>query len=355
MPEAGSALVPSDATFIRDNLEIFCCPRCQQALSFDADTLTCTGCGRTYTATDGIPGMFFPNEWEPGKDDVTDRIKAFYEKNPFPDYDDYDSVGSLIDKARRGLFAKLLDDQIPFGARIIECGCGTGQLSAFLSVASRTVVGADLCMNSLRLAHGFKRRNNLDGVHFMQMNLFRPCFKPESFDMVISNGVLHHTSDPFLAFQRISTLVAPGGYILVGLYHTYGRLATDLRRLIFNASGDRFQFLDRHASNERVSASKRLAWFMDQYKNPHESKHTVGEVLGWLDKIGFEFVHALPRTALFGSAEHADQLFEPERVGTPLERLLVNSKMVLTGHREGGFFIVIARKPGGTARPAPRL
>jgi len=48
-------------------------------------------------------------------------------KTSFPNYDDLDSVGSLIEKARRGVFAKLLDDQIPFGAHVIECGCGTGQ------------------------------------------------------------------------------------------------------------------------------------------------------------------------------------------------------------------------------------
>jgi len=309
------------------------------------DRLRCEACGHDFTSTDGIPGMFWPNDWEPGREDVTERIKAFYEKTPFPDYDGYDDVGSLIDKARRGLFAKLLDDQIPFGARVIECGCGTGQLSAFLSVASRTVVGADLCLNSLRLAHGFASKHSLENVHFLQMNLFRPCFKPGSFDLVISNGVLHHTSDPQLAFESISRLVKPGGYILIGLYHKYGRLATDVRRVLFNVSGDRFRFLDRHAVDPRVSTAKRIAWFMDQYKNPHESKHTVGEVLKWLDKAGFEFISALPKTTAFGTIGPDHRLFRKDRLGRAWERLLVNLRLVVTGHREGGFFIVIARKP----------
>jgi SAM-dependent methyltransferase len=338
-------MLPSDAAFIAENLSIFCCPRCAGDLHWSGEALSCPACARAFTADDGIPSLFWPNEWAPGTEDVTDRIKAFYEKNPFPDYDEYDSVGSLSDKARKGLFAKLLDDQIPFGARIIECGCGTGQLSAFLSVASRTVVGADLCMNSLRLAQGFKRRNRLDNAHFMQMNLFRPCFKPATFDLVISNGVLHHTSDPFLAFKRIGALVRPGGYILVGLYHKYGRLATDLRRVVFNMSGDRGKFLDRHAVDGRVSPAKRLAWFMDQYKNPHESKHTVGEVLGWLAKTGFTYVHSLPKTTPFSRIGPAEQLFVPDRIGSPFERFLVNAGMVIAGHREGGFFIVIAQKP----------
>jgi 2-polyprenyl-3-methyl-5-hydroxy-6-metoxy-1,4-benzoquinol methylase len=67
-----------------------------------------------------------------------------------------------------------------------------------------------MCMNSLRLATDFKRRNALSRVEFVQMNLFRPCFPDGEFDLVISNGVLHHTSNPRLAFETISRLVKPG-------------------------------------------------------------------------------------------------------------------------------------------------
>jgi hypothetical protein len=118
-----------------------------------------------------------------------------------------------------------------------------------------------------------------------------------------------------------------------------------VRRWLFNATNDRFMFLDRHAVDSRVSAAKRRSWFMDQYKNPHESKHTVGEVLGWLDAIGFEFVHAIPKTVPFQQLEEGERLFRKERIGSPFERLLVNVGMMVTGHREGGFFITIARRP----------
>ena len=51
------------------------------------------------------------------------------------------------------------------------------------------------------------------------MNLFRPVFKAETFDVVICSGVLHHTSDPLTGFQSISKLVKKGGYIIIGLYN----------------------------------------------------------------------------------------------------------------------------------------
>ncbi|WP_156425073.1 methyltransferase domain-containing protein [Mycobacterium sp. GA-1285] len=331
--------------FFREYSEHLCCPRCgSETLGIQADGFNCRLCQRHYPVQDGIPSLFMPNEWDDSKEDVTEKIKAFYEENPFPNYDDFDNVGSLIDKARKAVFAKLLDDQIPYRARVIECGCGTGQLTNFLAIR-RTVIGTDLCLNSLKMATAFKQQNDLKRAHFLQMNLFRPAFKPGTFDLVISNGVLHHTSDPQLGFESISRLVRPGGYIMIGLYHKYGRLATDIRRVAFNATNDRFMFLDRHAVDAYVSTQKRRSWFMDQYKNPHESKHTVGEVIGWLEKIGFEFVHAIPKTEPFKVMTEDELLFKPERLGSGFERMLVNLGMIISGHREGGFFIVIARRP----------
>jgi hypothetical protein len=84
---------------------------------------------------------------------------------------------------------------------------------------------------------------------------------------------------------------------------------------------------------------------MDQYKNPHESKHTVGEVIRWLKEIGFEFVHAIPKTVPFTELQQDEKLFKPERLGSTFERLMVNLGQMITGHREGGFFITIARRP----------
>jgi len=336
-------------SFFDRHPELYCCPACEGDLARTGDALSCTACGREYHVTDGIPGFFVPNEWVDSKEDVTERMRAFYEENPFPNYDEYDSAGTLLDKARRGRFARLLDDQVPYGARVLECGCGTGQLTNFLAISTRTVIGTDICMNSLRLAEAFRAKNDLQRAHFHQMNLFRPCFRPGSFDLVISNGVLHHTSDPELGFRSISRLVRPGGYILVGLYHRYGRLATDIRRSIFKATDTRFLFLDRHASDPKVSPDKRRAWFMDQYRNPHESKHTVGEVIGWLERAGLEFVSSVPRTVPFSPLSDADRLFRPQPLGNALQRAAVNVGLTLKGHLEGGFFIVIARRPEAAA------
>lgn len=330
------------------HLPVLCCSRCEGDLEVVDERLVCSECRQIFLISDNIPLMFVPNDWSEDRVDVTADVKAFYEETPFPNYEEFDSVGSLIRKAREGRFAKLLDDQIPPDALVLECGCGTGQLSNFLSIANRTVFGTDICLNSLRLGQEFKERNELERVHFLQMNLFRPGVKREIFDLVIANGVLHHTSDPLLGFESISRLVKPNGHIIVGLYHRYGRLITDLRRLVFRAFGDRFTDLDPNLRRKDLGSEKRKAWFRDQYKHPHESKHTIGEVIRWVERSGFQFVKSIPSSKPFQPVSETEALFDPGERGNRLETFIAELGMTLRGSREGGFFVVIARK---IARP----
>jgi len=323
-------------------LHLLVCPRCGSRPVAANGGLECQSCRVAFAVDNGIPLMFAPTDPGMFKRDVTAMVRAFYEETPFPNYEDTDNVGSLIEKARRGRFAHLLDQQLPFGIRVLECGCGTGQLSNFLGIAHRTVFGTDICLNSLRLANNFKQSNQLQNVHFVQMNLFRPVFPEASFDVVISNGVLHSTSDTYKAFSTIARLVKPGGYLIIGLYHTYGRLLTDFRRLAFRVTGNRLQFLDPRLKG--LGAARRAAWFADQYKHPHELKYTIGDILRWLEPNRLRFVKSIPKTRI-GSRFAADEkLFEYERPGRSLERGLIEMAMTFTGHQEGGFFTVISQR-----------
>jgi len=325
--------------------EILCCPRCRSSLTIGECDIACSSCGGRFGVEDDIPLLFWPSEWDASKERVAEQVRRFYEETPFPDYDEFDSVGSLMEKARRGLFAHLLDEQVPLGSRVLECGCGTAQLSIFLGIAPRTVFGTDVCVNSLRLGQEFKERHRLSGVHLLQMNLFRPVFRPGSFDLVICNGVLHHTPDPLLGLKTIASLARPGGYVLVGLYHRFGRVITSARGMLFRLFGQRLAFLDPNLRAPRTSAAKRRAWFNDQYRHPHESRHTIGEVLSWLPHAGLRFVKSIPRTVPFVGFSESEQLFSDEAPGTRLERLVVELGMAFSGSRQGGFFVVVARRP----------
>jgi SAM-dependent methyltransferase len=300
--------------------------------------------GASYPVEEDIPRLFVMAEGSSnGHADVTEVVKAFYEKTPFPNYDDVDNERALLEKARAGTFARLLNEQIPYQARVLEVGCGTGQLTNFLSIAHRTALGVDVCLNSLRLAHGFKTRQGLDRASFAQMNLFRPALKPSFFDVVISNGVLHHTADCRGAFRTIGRLVKPGGHLVIGLYSAYSRRLHAARGVLVRLTGITSAWLDPHFG--RMGADgKREAWYRDQYEHPHETWHTIDEVLDWMREDGFEFVNSIPKPVPGPVIAPRERLFEPRSAGTAMSRMWSQLANMNSGYREGGFFIMIGRR-----------
>ena len=323
-------------------------PCCRAELRWDKQKLTCKQCQHVFPVTDNIPQLFWPHDKISESGDVTEMVKAFYEETPFPNYDDHDSISSLIEKSRRGLYARRLDETIPYNATVLEVGCGTGQLTNFLGISCRRVIGTDMCLNSLRLGEAFRSEHDLGRVRFMQMNLFRPAFKPEQFDVVLCNGVLHHTADPYGGFQGLLPLVKPGGYIVIGLYNTYGRLFTDLRRGLFRLTQGRAKWIDPILRKGGVRADKRRAWFADQYCHPHESKHDFGEVLRWFDNNGIQFVRGIPAMRPDDDGLDGISLFTPQPRGSKLDHFVVQATEIISaGQKEGGFFVMIGQKPRG--------
>jgi SAM-dependent methyltransferase len=320
------------------------CPACSQAFGMGNGSLVCSGCHASFAIQSGIPLLSWPREGHSPGERLTGRVRSFYETNPFPDYEGTEDLASLLQKARESIFARLLDEQIPFGVRVLECGCGTGQLSNFLGIAHRTVFGSDLSLSSLNLAEKFRREHRLDRVFFLQMNIFSPVFPEKSFDYVICNGVLHHTYDPQRGFELLSRLVRPGGYLIIGLYHRFGRLMTDLRRQLFKVSGESLSFLDPRLRRSELGKERRSAWFEDQYRNPHESKHTVSEVLKWVDRAGLRFIKSIPKTRVLSRFSVNEELFQEEAPGPAPERFLSELSLAFRSDPEGGFFTVIAQK-----------
>jgi SAM-dependent methyltransferase/uncharacterized protein YbaR (Trm112 family) len=324
-------------------LEIVRCARCGGQLGETKSALVCRECAQDYPVTDGIPQLFVPNEWG-GTLDVTDIVKEFYEETPFPNYDDLDSRESLQAKARLGVFARLLAEQISPDALVLEAGCGTGQLTNFLGMNwRRRVIGADLCMNSMRLGKWFRDRFAIVNADFAQMNLFRPPFADASMDVVICNGVLHHTADPALGFRSILTKLKPGGHILIGLYNWLGRLPNLWRRRLIEIFGDRMAMLDSRLRGAALNRERWAAWFRDQYSHPYESKHSMEEVLRWFRDSHVEFVSSIPS---IGDVEFAEDepLFAVRRAGTRLDRLSTELEMLISGGEEGGLFIMVGKK-----------
>ena len=146
------------------------CPVCKIEVEF-SQYYRCLKCKKKYYIENNIPLMFEKNYWFEDQEDITENVKLFYEKDPFPNYEEIESVNDLILKAEKSYYAKFLNDQIPFNSNIIEIGCGTGQLINYLGLSTRNAFGTDMCLNSLKIAESFRKKNDIKNVNFFQMNL----------------------------------------------------------------------------------------------------------------------------------------------------------------------------------------
>lgn len=296
--------------------------------------------GEEYPFIGDIPSLYQPTEGE--GEDVTDRVKSFYEENPFPSYEGLEEFGELVNKGGANPFSADLLKAVGYNKTILEAGCGTGQLSHFLQLNNNHVLGIDMSLGSLGLAIEHKIRNQLVRSSFAQMNIFDLAVKDQSFDVVISHGVLHHTFDARKAFGHIVDKLKPGGVVMVGLYNRPARFPTWLRSKVIRVLGPKIDYVVRHRITD---ARKADIWIKDQYFNPHETWHSIGEVLQWFGENGIEFLNCSP--AIMGSGgEDAGGLFDKTDPGTAYQRMVTQLSWLATIAREGALFDVIGRKKG---------
>ena len=288
-----------------------------------------------YEAPDGIANLRLPG------DQRTDVVRRFYERAPFPDYPSGASLSWLRARAERSEFARLIDRAIPGDARVVEIGCGTGQMSLYLARAHRVVIGADLTRASLKLAVEAARRFELDQVRFIETDLHHPGMRAGAFDVVYSSGVLHHTSDPSAAFAQIVRLARPGGMIVLGMYNTFARIPLRVRRFVARLSGYRFVPCDPVLRDRESEPARRKAWLQDQYQHPEEHRHTLAEVQRWFEGNGVEYIRAYPSALL---CQESEELFASAADNWWVEGWLAQIGWIGALGHEGGLFITVGQR-----------
>ena len=313
-------------------LDLLACPACQGAL--DREWI-CRCCGARYAARDDIPDLRLPGDrW-------TDVVREFYQAAPFPGYRPHDTLQALRTRAQRSEFARLLDTAISADARILEIGCGTGQMSIYLASADRLVIGADVARASLELATAAAKRFSVARVQFVETDLHRPGLRAGAFDVVYTSGVLHHTRDPGQSLEAILPLLRPGGMIVLGLYNAFARMPLRLRRMVAKLSGYRWIPFDPVLRDRKSEPARRDAWIRDQYRHPEEHRHTAAEVRSWFAKNGVEYLRTYPSLMM---GENSQDLFAAGEDDWPIEAWLSQIGWMATLGHDGGLFVTIGRR-----------
>ena len=284
------------------------------------------------------------------KDIVVSKVRDFYKDDPFPNYQINDNKYTIQKAGDKNHYTKYLKNFLGYGKSFIEVGAGTCQLSNYLSIGNNNSITAfDGNLNSIKVGKTFAKKNNIKNINFVVGDIFDDIFKDEFFDIVLCNGVLHHTKDAYKGFQECAKWLKKEGYIVIGLYNKYGRARTLIRKFFFKFLGKKYLMIFdpvlRKINNKSIK--KINAWIKDQYKHPVETTHTFDEVLNWFDKNNIEFINSFPNCEFFES-DNEDvfkKLYFKKSRSTFVERFLSQITMIFTRPgSEGGLFLFVGRK-----------
>ena len=135
-------------------------------------------------------------------------------------------------------------DFVPFKDKeVLECGCGCGQHTSFMSPYARSIIAVDL--NTTEIA--IERNKNADNVEFLSNDIADMELGKE-FDIVISIGVVHHTDDPDKTVHNLIRHVKPGGKLILWVYSQEGNvlvryLVEPFRKIILRKVNRRYLLL----------------------------------------------------------------------------------------------------------------
>jgi len=278
------------------------------------------------------------------KDEKTKKVTEFYEEKPFPNYKDDDNKLTILEKGDKNFLANQFKKFIGYKKNVLEVGCGTGQLSNYFAIGTNNnIVGLDPTKASLNLAKEFADKNKISNIQFINADIFDDVLNDEVFHFIWTNGVLHHTKDPYGAFKILIKFLKKEGYVLVGLYNKLGRFRTIFRRYLFKIFGRRLiEKIDPTLRNLKLDENEKIAWIRDQYIHPLESLHTIDEVLRWFKIHNIEFISSIPSSDF---DYDYDNIFEKKSPGTFFSRFLNQFLMIFNSFgSDGGLFVLIGKK-----------
>lgn len=174
--------------------------------------------------------------------------------------------------AKEGHILEAADFAAARGLKVLEIGCGLGTDGVQFARAGAEYTGVDLTEASVDLARRNFEWRDLAG-EFRTADAENLDFPDDTFDLVYSHGVLHHTPDTARAVGQVHRVLKPGGRAVVMLYHRDSLnyrlnigllrragahlLRTDAGvRLVHRLTGEPVELLREHAARVRKDARK---------------------------------------------------------------------------------------------------
>ena len=121
-------------------------------------------------------------------------------------------------------FEQLMNIEQLAGKRVLEIGCGMGFHSEMLARAGAVLSSVDLSPTSVKATRTRLDLKNLSG-EVREMDAESLTFPSNTFDMVWSWGVIHHSSRTGRILREIERVLRPGGVARIMVYNLEGMSA----------------------------------------------------------------------------------------------------------------------------------
>lgn len=280
------------------------CSLCRGALSEERERYVCRNCGGAYPVVNSIP-RFLP-----------DLSKAERQVRRSFNLEHSRHMDSRYLHFSERLVQQWLDDiQLPAeyfkGKLVLDAGCGSGRWTYAMALLGATVVAVDLTDSGVEVTHQATAR--FENVVVLQASVLNLPFRHESFDLVTSWGVLHHTPKTKAAFDRVAPLVKKGGMLYLMIYEKHNPwkfVWTDLIRRVLRLFpeeqryrlcrlfiikqprlhaflADRIICAAYPASADPLELSTIQLGLYDAYAPIFNHLHTRQEVLSWFEEHKF--------------------------------------------------------------------
>ncbi len=183
-----------------------------------------------------------------------------------------------------------------FGDKVIlDAGCGSGKFSiALAKFGAKKVVGIDIGKIGLEFAKKQQKKvPHGQNVEYLFGSTFDVPAENEAFDLVWSNGVIHHTLNYEKCVAEFNRVLKNDGTLFLhvnGSFGLYELLLDKLREACVGIPSELFQFFLFSQGNN----SGRVYWVMDCLYAPYEWK-SKSEVEQLMSAHGFKDFQQLVR------------------------------------------------------------
>lgn len=311
-------------------LKLIVCPACKQSLTLATreeaggevmeGALRCGRCGASFPITYGIP-RFAAQLGE--RQQIAESFGFQWKARDEGQFEEGTLYG-LSPAEELEVFFRAFDitPQELKGKTLLDAGCGDGFLDRLLSKYPAEIIGIDINTSIVKTYEICKSYPN---VTVIEADLLHPPFRPHTFDVVWSEGVIVHTGDPKRAFTSLAHLVKPGGKLYVWVYPSDGlsiyqrirdllvapyrfpkpvllSLSHLLAVPIYVAAKSYAVWKRRRGTSGDSRSSVRSVAFslFDNLSPRYQSRHTVAEVRGWFEELGFSDLKQTGRIGMSG-------------------------------------------------------